>query len=127
MAADGDDRVDTVSSVGSIFSTCGTNSGPTITTSALASLMICAISVGASRQLTDDVDRAELRERERDLEELEAVLVEERDAVAGARRRRPSSALREPVRARVELAEGDRAALELERRGVRPLTRRACG
>src|SRR5436190_14411299 len=42
----------TVSRSSSIFSTWAMNSAPTINTVALASLMICAISVGASRQLT---------------------------------------------------------------------------
>src|SRR3954462_5689979 len=42
----------TVSRSSSIFSACAMNSPPTINTVALASLMICAISVGASRQLT---------------------------------------------------------------------------
>ena len=37
----------------STFSMCETNSGPTITTDARASPMICAISGGANRQFTD--------------------------------------------------------------------------
>ena len=64
-----------------------------------------------------DGDRVELGERERDFEVLGTVLVEERDPVAGpdpdARER-----VGEPVRPPVELTEGDRAALELDRRRV---------
>jgi hypothetical protein len=66
-----------------------------------------------------DVDGVELGEAERDVEELQAVLVDEGHAVAGPDARGPQS-LGHPRRALVELAEGDRAPGDLERRSVRP-------
>jgi hypothetical protein len=89
--------------------------GPTMTTRAWASAMIWAISGGARRQFTGDVDRVELGEAERDVEELQAVLVDEGHAVAGPDARGPQS-LGHPRRALVELTEGDRAPGDLERR-----------
>ncbi len=103
---------------GSIFSMCGTNSGPTMTTLAPASSMICAISVGASRQLTATFTALSFASA--NVVSKYSMPFLSRNATrspahdTGGRQR-----VRQPARTRVELAECQRAAVELDRRLVR--------
>ena len=78
--------------------------------------MICAISGGASRQLTDTLTAPSFASAERDLEPLEAVLVDERHPVARADAGGGAARAATWLERRVELAEGDGAVADLERR-----------
>ncbi len=70
----------------------GTKSGPTTSTLASASLTMYSTSGGGEAPVDVDADGVEQRRAEEHLEVLDAVLVEERDAVAGPDTRRGEAA-----------------------------------
>jgi hypothetical protein len=79
--------------------------------------MICAISAGARRQLTDTLTAPILASP--NVMSNHSVLFLSMNAVAGADAGRPQR-VGGPVGAGVELAEGDGPSLDLERDGVGP-------
>ena len=82
--------------------------------------MICSISGAASRQFTATLTAPSLARPNVDLEELGAVLLDERDPVAEADAGR-AERLGGVAGPRVELGEGDRPVADHEGGGVGPL------